>query len=590
MAAKYPDEIKLRAETLYYQGVSIPDICKELALNNVRNVQKWAEREGWNKWATPEQVIATTSRRLVYLTDKMDKTGADFQEIEFLHTQLLKHMDLKAKHTDKAERSANSKEAKEKARAEKKKNNDISEITLEAVDKFIDEHFYEYQKIIFRAGEDPLTSAMRMVLKPRQAGGTWGLAVEALRDAVKGQSTAFISATKRQAEVFKAYITAIAREFFDTTLTGSPIKLSNGVTINFLSPNSNAQSICANVVYDEYFWTANFTKMEDVAGAMATRGDLKTTFISTPSSIGHEAYEYWNGERFNKHKSDADKVHIGITSKKDFKELRTGRLDPDGIWRMRFTIWDAWEMGLSKEEVKLEKLRIKYPDPQIFACLFECQFIDDTASVFNLSEILACAVDTKTWTDIDLDSHRPYGNNEVTSGYEPAGVGDNSSFMVMTRPASKKEKFRLLENNNWRGIPTNEQCQLVKKKTERYNITYMEIDNTGPGAFLADFVQHIYPDMVRRNYSVDAKTRLVQKGKQVFADRRFEYDENDKTLPLAFMSIRQKATDQSGQITYYSTRTVKAKHGDAAWGCLQAFSCEASFSEYEQPVSVNVYH
>jgi len=589
MAAKYDEQLKLNAETLYFQGMSVPEIVRQLGINNVRIVYKWADKEGWDNWATPERVIATLSRRLIYLTEKNKKTGLDLQELDIVGNQLQKLTGVK---DPKLAEPKTSKEAKtdERERKKKLKNNDVSELTAEQFKEFIDAHFYEYQKIIYAAGLNPLTRAVRMILKPRQAGGSWMLAVEAFEDAVlTGNNQAFISATKRQAEVFKSYIINIARQYFNVTLTGSPMRLSNGAELHFLSPNSNAQSFCANVYFDEYAWCGKFDKMEEVAGAMATRGILKTTYMSTPSSISHESYEYWTGERFNKFLPDADKVDIDISSKKGHKELKRGRLDPDGFWRMRFTIHDAYEMGLSEEEVSLAKIKIKNPDPAVFACLYECKFVDDTASVFTLNEILACATDTQIWVDINKDAPRPYGNGEVTAGYEPAGVGDNSSFEIMTRPKNKREKFRLIENNNWRGVPTNVQCQYVEDRTKRYNITYMEIDNTGPGAFLADFVQHIYPDMVRRNYSPDQKTRMVQKGKQIFADERFEYDENDKTLPLAFMTIKQKITPQSNQITYYSTRTKKAGHGDMAWGCLQAFSCEAPFSEYERETSVTFF-
>jgi uncharacterized protein YjcR len=555
----------------------------------MRVLYKWADNEGWDKYSTPERVTATICRRLNYLVDKENKTGSELQEFDFLSNQLQKVTKIKDPVLAEIKPSKEAKK-EERERDKKKKNNDISGLTAEMFAEFIETHFYEYQKIIYRAGLDPLTRAVRMILKPRQAGGSWMLAVEAFEDAVlHGNNQAFISATKRQAEVFKSYIINIARQYFGVTLTGSPIRLSNGAEIHFLSPNSNAQSFCANVYFDEYAWCANFGRMEEVAGAMATRGTLKTTYMSTPSSISHESYEYWTGDRFNKFLPDAEKIDIDVTSKKAHKALSTGRLDGDGFWRMRFTIHDAYKMGLSEEDVSLAKIKIKNPDPAAFACLYECQFIDDTASVFTLNEMLACATDTQIWVDYDPNAARPFGDNEVTASYEPAGVGDNSSFILMNRPKNNKEKFRLLEKNNWRGIPTNVQCQLVDDKTKQYNIGYMEIDNTGPGVFLADFVELIFPTMVRRNYSPDQKTRMVLHGKKIIADKRFEYDENDKTLPLAFMSIKQKVTPQTNQITYYSTRTKKAGHGDEAWACLQAFNCEESFAENRRETSMKFF-
>ncbi|WP_252344754.1 terminase large subunit domain-containing protein [Escherichia coli] len=40
-----------------------------------------------------------------------------------------------------------------------------------------------------------------------------------------------------------------------------------------------------------------------MAGAMATLSGLRRTYFSTPSTETHEAYAYWNGDRWNEKKA-----------------------------------------------------------------------------------------------------------------------------------------------------------------------------------------------------------------------------------------------------------------------------------------------
>lgn len=58
------------------------------------------------------------------------------------------------------------------------------------------------------------------------------------------------------------------------------------------------------------------------------------------------------------------------------------------------------------------------------------------------------------------------------------------------------------------------------------------------------------------------------------AKPRFEYDENDHDLPLAFMTIRQSSTPSGNSLTYYSVRTNTTGHGDEAWAVLHAMQAE----------------
>ncbi|WP_445238313.1 phage terminase large subunit family protein, partial [Klebsiella pneumoniae] len=113
------------------------------------------------------------------------------------------------------------------------------------------------------------------------------------------------------------------------------------------------------------------------------------------------------------------------------------------------------------------------------------EFVDDLASVFPLSELQACMVDSwEVWTDFHALALRPFGWREVWIGYDPAkGTqnGDSAGCVVVAPPAVPGGKFRILERHQWRGMDFRAQADAIKKLTEQYNVTYIGIDSTGVG-------------------------------------------------------------------------------------------------------------
>lgn len=124
---------------------------------------------------------------------------------------------------------------------------------------------FDYQ---LRAREQKALHKVRMILKSRQIGATYYFAFEALEDAIKtGDNQIFLSASKKQAEIFKTYITKMARQYFNVELKGNPIILSNGAELHFLSTNkSTAQGYHGHVYGDEFAWLRNFKEFYTVAG------------------------------------------------------------------------------------------------------------------------------------------------------------------------------------------------------------------------------------------------------------------------------------------------------------------------------------
>lgn len=588
MAKRYSDEIKEQARLAYMSGEPVAHIAARLGVNSRRIIYNWRDKYEWEKLRKPASAIEATSRRYEALIDKDKKNQADWEEIDKLAELLVRfeRIELQKAGCQGTGRPNGSKNNKNKAK--KRKKNDVSHLTAEDFEKVeASGHFYQHQKIWLDAGENELTRRIRFILKSRQIGATYTFAYQAFKWAVlKKHNQIFISSTKAQAKVFRSYMSIIARDLFDVELSGDPCTLSNLVELHYLSPAGYTDSRSGDVWFDEVFKTRKFTEMENVAAPMATLSQFSKTYFSSPTAVSHDAYEKWSGEHYTKFHKHI-RINVDVPKKGDC-ELTKGRLDEDGIWRNAITIHDAIRMGWDK--VSLKQLKREMPDPVLFAVTFEGQFIDDKDSVFNLQKLLNCGVDIEeSWRDFNPKADRPIGNLPCTAGYDPAGVGDNASFCTLTFPTNNEEKFRLLQKDVWHNMSAPAQCLRIEERTKQYRYDYAEVDATGPGLYIPDFIRPFIPNVRSIQYNTVYKTIMVQKALSVIDANRFEYDENDDNLPLAFMTIYQKATSD-GRITYSSRRAKDVGHGDEAWACMHAMMCEPLNPDSMGAMRVSIYN
>lgn len=175
----------------------------------------------------------------------------------------------------------------------------------------------------------------------------------------------------------------------------------------------------------------------------------------------------------------------------------------------------------------LDQLRMEY-SPDEYQNLLMCEFVDDLASVFPLSELQACMVDSwEVWTDFHALALRPFGWREVWIGYDPAkGTqnGDSAGCVVVAPPAVPGGKFRILERHQWRGMDFRAQADAIKKLTEQYNVTYIGIDSTGVGHGVYENVKAFFPAVREFVYNPNVKNALVLKAYDIISHRRLEFD------------------------------------------------------------------
>lgn len=556
------------ARFLYWQGWRCTDIADALGLPRT-TVESWKSRDGWDDAPVISRVESSIEARLVQLVLKDSKTGSDYKEIDLLGRQIerlarVRRYEQPGGHEGDLNPNIERRNAGPKRRPSR---NEFSEEQQARLIALFDEQLFGYQR---RWREAALSHRIRNILKSRQIGATFYFAREALVDALEtGRNQIFLSASRAQAHVFKQYITAFAREV-DVELKGDPIVLPNEATLYFLGTNARtAQSYHGNLYFDEYFWVHRFQELRKVASGMAIHKKWRQTYFSTPSSITHDAHPFWNGDLYNKGRKKENRVEFDTSH----AALARGAGCADGQWRHIVTVEDAVREGCDLFD--LQQLRLEYSDDE-WANLLMCQFIDDTLSVFPLAEIQArCFVDSwERWEDFKPFADRPFGYREVWIGYDPAETGDTAGLVVVAPPAVPGGKFRCLEKKQWRGMDFAEQAEYVRQLCARYHVTYIGIDTGSVGAGVYQLVKQFFPAVEAITYSLEVKTRMVLKAKDVISSGRLEFDAGWSDLAHALISIRKTMTDSGRHVTYKSGRSDDTGHADLAWALLHALAHE----------------
>ncbi|MDR9022595.1 hypothetical protein FEP53_03973 [Burkholderia multivorans] len=529
----------------------------------------WKRRDRWDETEPVDRVALSMEAQLIRLVVKEKKEGRDFKEIDLLTRQLDR---LRARPANDARVSDSGSAAGSRRSRRADERNAFSDEQIEKLNDAFLESIFDYQRNWYRAG---FKERIRNILKSRQIGATWYFAREALLDALNtGRNQIFLSASKAQAHVFRQYIVQFAKDAVDVELKGDPIVLPNGATLYFLGTNARtAQSYHGNLYFDEYFWVPRFQELRKVASGMAIHDQWRQTYFSTPSSLAHDAYPFWSGKLFNRGRPKDQHVSIDISH----AALAAGRSCQDGQWRQIVTVEDAVRGGCNsgaRPLFNLDRLRLEY-SPEEYANLLLCQFIDDSLSVFPLTVLQPCMVDTwEVWDDFKPLYLRPFGDEGVWIGYDPSHTGDSAGCVVIAPPKRPGGKFRVLERFQWHGLDFEAQAAQIEALTRRYRVTYIGIDTTGIGQGVYQLVTKFFPAATPFHYSVEIKTALVMKAQNVIRKGRLEFDAGWNDLAASFMAIKKTITPSGLQVTYKASRSEEASHGDLAWACMHALANE----------------
>lgn len=577
----YAPEIRQAARALYLKAWTPREIADELNLNSDRIIYHWADKYGWRDMLREQTIDEAIANRIQTLLEIENPSKPQLDMLDRLIGHHVKLKKVRASelpkeptesdthstqsgHKSGKSGSQNADSGKQMAQSGKrgrKVKNDVSEITEDCF-KLWHDSLFKYQVVM----RDNLNQRIRNILKSRQIGATYYFAGEALEQAIlTGDNQIFLSASRAQAEVFRRYIVALAKEFLGLELSGNPMTLSNGAELHFLSTNGKtAQSYHGHVYVDEYFWIGKFDELNKVASAMATHKKWRKTYFSTPSSKMHAAYPFWTGDKWRGDKSTRKNIEFPT-----FDELRDGgRLCPDRQWRYVVTIEDAAKGGCNLFEI--DELREEYSEHD-FNNLFMCIFVDGASSIFEFNKVQKCMVDAGIWQDFKASAKRPFGSREVWLGYDPSRTRDNAVLMVVAPPIVAAEKFRILEKHTWRGLSFQHQASEISKVFERFNVTYLGIDITGIGAGVYDLLSNKHPrETVAIHYSNENKNRLVMKMIDVIDGNRLQFDAGMKETAMSFMAIKRVSTNSGNMMTFKADRSEVVGHADDFWALSHA--------------------
>ena len=582
------------ARSLYWRGWSMTQIAEELGIPYT-TIQSWKIRHKWEDASAIKRAEEGALERFLQLLAKEKKTGGDFKEIDLIGRQF-----ERLARVGKFIGGGNEADLNPRV---KKRNSPEVLARKDAAKNLITPEMVEKLRADFAASIDAyghqkawlLTSTnlrTRMILKSRQIGATWYFARERLLVALEtGKNQIFISASRAQANIFRQYIVQWVQLVCGFTLKGDPIIIQRGagaapddaepeddeadnleaVTLYFLGTNyRTAQGYHGDVIVDECFWIHGFEELFKVASAMATQKQYTITLFSTPSAIAHEAHPMWCGDRFNRRRPKAERVRIDTTH----TALKGGMLGPDGIWRQIVTLDDAIAGGY--DLIDPEQLRLQYAVDE-FDNLFGCVFLDDSQSMFPFATMRRCLVDSwDAWKDFEPYAGRPLGEKEVWLGYDPnaseSETADEAALVAIAPPEVPGGKFRILEKKRLKGLDFAGQAEAIKEMAQRYNVKRIGIDTSGAGKAVFELVSAWFPMAEAYNYSVQTKTALVLKAKNVIAAGRLEFDAGWLDVVHAFMAIRPEMT-KSGP-TYVASRGNGVGHADLAWAICHALFFE----------------
>jgi len=555
---------RLEAKLLYWQGYRVSYISRKLGLPSA-TVHSWKKRDEWDTSSSVQRTETNLEIRLAKVIALDEKTAGDLQEVEVLTKALERTARIRRYDQGGNEADLNPKlRNRNRRRKNKPAKNEVPDDALERLEEAFHDELFGYQKKWWQQRE--LNRRIRNILKSRQVGATYYFAREAFIHALRtGRNKIFLSASKNQAHVFRQYIVQFAREVGGIDLTGDPIVLPNGAHLYFLGTNfRTAQSYHGDLYIDEYFWIQRFKELNKVASGMAMHKQWTKTYFSTPSSITHEAYPFWDGSHFNRGRKKDGQIAIDTTH----ANLKDGLLCEDRQWRHIVTVEDAVAQGCDLFD--LDELRLEYSQEE-YDNLLMCQFIDDTASIFSLAELQKGMVDTwVVWNDWKPFSNRPFAQRPVWIGYDPSRTTDDASCVVIAPPVVPGGKFRILEKHSWRGMDFPDQAEKIRALTKRFNVQHIGIDITGIGYGVYDLVKKFFPAATKIKYSPEVKTRLVLKAKDVIGSGRLEFDAGWTDIPSAFLMIRKTLTASGNRVTYEAARSNETGHADLAWATMHA--------------------
>lgn len=502
----HPAAVRQRARELYLSGLSIRVVAERVGVPAV-TVDSWVRKEDWKR----ESITSSRTelvRAIARLSSQKDLSHEDSRALDKL--------------TKSLERIDKAVAAERRAQAPKKRANAQVPARAAVLAKVLAPDFglYPYQRAFL---EDDCR--FRAVLKSRQIGFSFVLALDALLEAISGRDAVIVSASQDQADLLIGYAQRHAERLGLEllALSRSELVLDNGAKLVSRPANiRTVQGFSGSLYLDEFAWMPDARRMWEavVPVIVAVKGRL--TVCSTP---------YDQGSLFYQLLEDPEHRYPQFS-------------------RTRITLSEAVAQGLPVDEEELRGLF----DSDAYARLFQNAWFDDADSYFTFQEVQACIGDC-----LNLTTLAPlYG------GYDVGRTTDASELLLV----EGGEVVAVRVRKTLRRAPFADQKAVLESHLRAYRIKQLHIDATGMGANLAEDLQRSHPAVVRPVWFTQAlKEELAVNLKKLFEERKIVIP-NDPNLVAQIHGIKRIAKAQG--FSYDSGRNRDIGHADAFWALALA--------------------
>lgn len=177
--------------------------------------------------------------------------------------------------------------------------------------------------------------------------------------------------------------------------------------------------------------------------------------------------------------------------------------------------------------------------------------------------------------DFPFAAVRGFGNTDKLPqvGFIPSRSRDDASFVIVAPPLKEGGEYRVVARYKWLDKSYIWQAERIRELVGRYTFRHIGVDVTGPGIGVFEQIRTFFPLATPINYSVQLKTQLVLKAKELIEAHSLKWDAGQNDIAHAFLTIRQGITD-SGQISYSASRTSATGHADVAWSIMHALATD----------------
>ena len=229
-----------------------------------------------------------------------------------------------------------------------------------------------------------------------------------------------------------------------------------------------------------------------------------------------------------------------------FWELYYDALHNDDWYVQTTTVHDAIEDGL---KVDLEALHTLVPDPDVFACEYECKFMKEHSSFIDL-QLLEFSEEPKT------------AKRAKFMGFDVGSSGDKSAIATVAELADGTffvEDIAMMHKAEYA-----HQLDVLKQLNEKHKWNAGYIDSVGIGNPIAEFANKQVSAKIKGfAWSASNKTKVYENARSLIFDRKLVFAEHLKSIIMPDFENISRIVNEAGQVKYSAGRNEQG-HSDAA--------------------------